>query len=78
MYYVIGASVSSLHRESTDSLIPSQLSGSSEPALNVTQFHFTAWPDHGVPDYATSLLAFHKKLKKHYKPDKGPMIVHCR
>ena len=55
-----------------------QLTESSEAALSVTQFHFTAWPDHGVPDYATSLLAFHKKVKKHHKPFMGPMIVHCR
>ena len=55
-----------------------QLAGSPEPALSVTQFHFTAWPDHGVPDYATSLLAFYKKVKKHHKPFMGPMIVHCR
>ena len=54
------------------------MEGSSEPALNVTQFHFTAWPDHGVPDYATSLLGFHKKLKKYHKPAKGPMVIHCR
>ncbi|CAI8052194.1 Receptor-type tyrosine-protein phosphatase S [Geodia barretti] len=54
-----------------------QLAESSEPALSVTQFHFTAWPDHGVPDYATSLLAFHKKVKKHHKRGMGPMIVHC-
>ncbi|CAI8010577.1 Receptor-type tyrosine-protein phosphatase alpha [Geodia barretti] len=54
-----------------------QLTESSEPALSVTQFHFTAWPDHGVPDYATSLLAFHKKVKKHHKPFMGPITVHC-
>ncbi|CAI8037248.1 Receptor-type tyrosine-protein phosphatase delta, partial [Geodia barretti] len=54
-----------------------QLAESSEPALSVTQFHFTAWPDHGVPDYATSLLAFHKKVKKHHKGGMGPIIVHC-
>ena len=44
----------------------------------MTQFHFTAWPDHGVPDYATSLLAFHKKIKKHHRPSMGPLLVHCR
>ncbi|CAI8058578.1 Receptor-type tyrosine-protein phosphatase alpha [Geodia barretti] len=54
-----------------------QLAESSEPALSVTQFHFTAWPDHGVPDYATSLLAFHKKVKKHHKEAMGPITVHC-
>ena len=55
----------------------SQLAESSEPALSVTQFHFTAWPDHGVPDYATSLLAYHKKVKKHHKGGMA-IIVHCR
>eukprot|EP00731_Ephydatia_muelleri_P019085 Em0011g1125a len=32
----------------------------------VTQFHFTGWPDHGVPEYATSLLAFHRKVKSQH------------
>ena len=39
-----------------------QLTGSSERPLKVTQFHFTAWPDHGVPEYATPILAFHKRI----------------
>ena len=55
-----------------------QLKGSSEHGLKVTQFHFIAWPDHGVPDYATPILAFHRKIKKHHRPSKGPMLVHCR
>ena len=46
--------------------------------MKVTQFHFTAWPDHGVPEYATPILAFHKKIKKHHKPSKGAILVHCR
>ena len=53
-----------------------QLKGSSERALKVTQFHFTAWPDHGVPDYATPILAFHRRIMKEHKS--GPIIVHCR
>jgi len=44
----------------------------------VTHFHFTAWPDHGVPDYATPILAFHRRVRKEHKPSKGPMVVHCR
>ena len=55
-----------------------QLTDNTKHALSVTQFHFTAWPDHGVPDYATSLLAFHRKVKRHHKPSKGLIIVHCR
>ena len=56
--------------------LPSQLSGSSERPLKVTRFHFTAWPDHRVPDYATRILAFHRRVKKEHRPSKGPMMVH--
>ena len=51
-----------------------QLSGSSEHPLKLTQFHFTAWPDDGVPD-ATLILAFHRRVKKEHKSSKGPMVV---
>ncbi|XP_065918202.1 receptor-type tyrosine-protein phosphatase S-like isoform X7 [Dysidea avara] len=34
---------------------------------SVTQFHFTAWPDHGVPKYSTALLEFQKRIDKHHK-----------
>ena len=44
----------------------------------MTQFHFTAWPDHGVPDYATPILAFHRRVMKEHKSRKGPVMVHCR
>uniref|UniRef100_A0A1X7U8U7 protein-tyrosine-phosphatase n=1 Tax=Amphimedon queenslandica TaxID=400682 RepID=A0A1X7U8U7_AMPQE len=43
----------------------------------ITQYHFTSWPDHGVPEYATSILQFHRRIKNEYKPTKGPMLVHC-
>ena len=55
---------------------PPQLKGSSERGLKVTQFHFTAWPDHGVPDYATPILAFHRRVMKEHRS--GRIIVHCR
>ncbi|CAI8028519.1 Receptor-type tyrosine-protein phosphatase alpha [Geodia barretti] len=61
----------------TRTLLYRYLKGSSERALKVTQFHFTAWPDHGVPDYATPILAFHKKIRKQHRPSKGPLLVHC-
>jgi protein tyrosine phosphatase len=46
-------------------------------ARTVHQFHFTAWPDHGVPSYATSLLTFRKKVRSFDDPTMGPIIVHC-
>ena len=46
--------------------------------LHVTQFHFTAWPDHGVPQYATGLLSFRNRVNQHHVSHKAsPMVVHC-
>jgi len=44
----------------------------------VMQFHFTAWPDHGVPDYATAILMFHSKVLESHGNSNGPLLVHCR
>ena len=46
----------------------------------VTQFHFTGWPDHGVPTYATSFLNFLKRVRTHHDRliSQSPMVVHCR
>ncbi|XP_077053996.1 receptor-type tyrosine-protein phosphatase T isoform X7 [Siphateles boraxobius] len=43
----------------------------------IRQFHFTSWPDHGVPCYATGLLGFIRQVKFLNPPDAGPIIVHC-
>ena len=51
---------------------------SSKYAHTVTQFHFTSWPDHGVPDYATAILMFHSKVLASHNSAEGPMLVHCR
>ncbi|CAM9757490.1 unnamed protein product [Lampetra planeri] len=50
--------------------------GSSEKR-EVRQFQFTAWPDHGVPEYPTPFLAFLRRVKACNPPDVGPMVVHC-
>ncbi|XP_037132910.1 receptor-type tyrosine-protein phosphatase F-like isoform X11 [Syngnathus acus] len=41
------------------------------------QFQFMAWPDHGVPEYPTPILAFLRRVKACNPPDAGPMVVHC-
>ncbi|XP_014844010.1 PREDICTED: receptor-type tyrosine-protein phosphatase S-like isoform X4 [Poecilia mexicana] len=51
-------------------------SGSSE-RREVRQFQFTAWPDHGVPEYPTPFLNFLRRVKACNPPDAGPIIVHC-
>ncbi|XP_048850224.1 receptor-type tyrosine-protein phosphatase U-like isoform X2 [Brienomyrus brachyistius] len=43
----------------------------------VRQFHFTSWPEHGVPIHATGLLAFLRRVKADTPSDSGPLVVHC-
>ncbi|XP_036842477.1 receptor-type tyrosine-protein phosphatase F isoform X8 [Oncorhynchus mykiss] len=50
--------------------------GSSEKR-EIRQFQFMAWPDHGVPEYPTPILAFLRRVKACNPPDAGPMVVHC-
>ena len=46
--------------------------------LTVTQYHFTSWPDHGVPRFATSLISFIRRVQKAHNKDEGiPLLVHC-
>ncbi|XP_039671379.1 receptor-type tyrosine-protein phosphatase S-like isoform X15 [Perca fluviatilis] len=51
-------------------------SGCSE-RREVRQFQFTAWPDHGVPEYPTPFLNFLRRVKACNPPDAGPIIAHC-
>uniref|UniRef100_A0A674MID8 protein-tyrosine-phosphatase n=1 Tax=Takifugu rubripes TaxID=31033 RepID=A0A674MID8_TAKRU len=43
----------------------------------IRQFHFTGWPDHGVPYHATGLLGFIRRVKSKTMTNAGPMVVHC-
>ena len=44
----------------------------------MTQYHFTSWPDHGVPRFATSLISFLRRVQKTHNKDSGvPLLVHC-
>ncbi|XP_068953342.1 receptor-type tyrosine-protein phosphatase H, partial [Petaurus breviceps papuanus] len=47
--------------------------------LSVRQFHYTVWPDHGVPRSPDPLLAFQALLRKWLDQSLGggPPIVHC-
>ena len=50
----------------------------SKESLVVKQFHFTAWPDHGVPLYGTGLLSFRNRVNQHQENNPHlPIVVHC-
>ncbi|XP_029438325.1 receptor-type tyrosine-protein phosphatase eta-like [Rhinatrema bivittatum] len=45
----------------------------------VRQFHFTAWPDHGVPKTTDTLIHFRSLVREYMKPypSGSPILVHC-
>ncbi|XP_059391527.1 receptor-type tyrosine-protein phosphatase H-like isoform X1 [Carassius carassius] len=45
----------------------------------VRHFHFTAWPDHGVPTGTEELIQFRGLIRQHIESSfsAGPTIVHC-
>ncbi|XP_067932310.1 receptor-type tyrosine-protein phosphatase kappa-like [Watersipora subatra] len=47
-----------------------------ERTRTVRLFHFTAWPEHGVPTTA-GLLDFRHRVKQEMAINAGPTIVHC-
>ena len=48
------------------------------PSLEVIQFHFIAWPDHGVPDNCAVMLNFVRRVRMlHPYSDPQPLLVHC-
>lgn len=46
----------------------------------VRQFHFTAWPDHGVPETTELLISFRHLVREHMDQYSrhSPTVVHCR
>nr|CAB3265292.1 receptor-type tyrosine-protein phosphatase epsilon [Phallusia mammillata] len=44
---------------------------------SVTQYHFTTWPDHGVPATTTGLMRFCSAIEAGSQDVNVPIVVHC-
>ncbi|XP_077981239.1 receptor-type tyrosine-protein phosphatase epsilon-like isoform X1 [Glandiceps talaboti] len=43
----------------------------------IKQFHFTVWPDMGVPQYPSAVLSFLRRIRAYNPSNAGPLVVHC-
>ncbi|XP_077100377.1 receptor-type tyrosine-protein phosphatase H-like isoform X2 [Siphateles boraxobius] len=52
---------------------------STSETRTVKHFHFTAWPDHGVPFGTDELIMFRGRVRQHMENSytAGPTVVHC-
>ena len=58
----------------------SQLKKKSRTATDrvVYQYHYTNWPDHGIPENPLPILSFVRKSAAANPEGAGPIVVHCR
>ncbi|KAK2841219.1 hypothetical protein Q7C36_012798 [Tachysurus vachellii] len=52
---------------------------STQETREILHFHYTTWPDFGVPESPASFLNFLFKVRESgcLNPDQGPVVVHC-
>ena len=59
--------------------LPSDLALQTQETREILHFHYTTWPDFGVPDSPASFLNFLFKVRESgcLDSDEGPVVVHC-
>ncbi len=67
-HYVACINLVTLQKMDPESCVP----------LIVTHYHFSVWPDHGVPVDKTSLIHFIQRVRRHHPFfNSPPLLVHC-
>ena len=61
----------------SDRAVAKRRGSGGQVARLVYQFHFTDWPDHGVPHHITPVLAFIRRSSRANPEQGGPIVVHC-
>ncbi|KAA0189065.1 hypothetical protein HAZT_HAZT003432 [Hyalella azteca] len=61
-----------------DSLIEHDIHSQGDQSRIIRHFHFTTWPDFGVPDPPQALVRFVRAFRERVPPDHRPIVVHCR
>lgn len=67
------------HVSSSDYLVRNMymINRSTGETRTITQFHYLAWSECGVPNNVKSFLQFRRKVHKSYRNLKSPILVHC-
>ena len=77
MYGDIGVTLTAVER-TVDFVMRSFELRKSDTVRCAKQFHYTTWPDHGVPIRASPIIAFRRRVRAHDESHPGIIVIHCR
>jgi len=77
MYGDIGVTLKSVER-TVDFVVRTYDLRRADAVRRAKQFHYTTWPDHGVPLRASPIIAFRRRVRSYDDSHPGIIIVYCR